>query len=216
VAITIKAQAAKWIDRIDAMELRERVLLLAATIVVLFLIVDSFALEPTLKAQQITEQRMTELELKLGGLRQQASLLSLQTDENPLASLHESRDNLASQLAELDNRILGQLGALVEPAQAAEMLEQVLSGHRGLKLTSLEASSEPLGESDVPQHAAGGLGRYQLQLVVEGAYLDLLSYLEELEAMPWKVFWQKADLQVAEYPRAVTRLQLYTLGALDG
>jgi MSHA biogenesis protein MshJ len=213
----LKVQLQQWIDRVDALDLRERILLLAATVVVSFLIVDSLLLQPTLKAQQIAEERISNLETQLGALNQQANLLSYKSDEDPLASRSETRDNLASELGELNTRILGQLGALVEPAQAARVLEQVLTGHRELKLKSLQASAESLSNLDVEKQSGGtGLGRYQLEMVVEGRYLDLLHYLQELEAMPWKFFWQTVDFQMAEYPHAETRLQLYTLGAQDG
>ena len=205
-----------WIDRIDALELRERVLLLAAIVAVLFLSVDSAGFQPTLKAQQVTEERVSELEMKLGALRQQAMLLSYKTDEDTLAARYRSRDTLAAELAALDARLVDQLGALVEPAQAAELLEQVLTRHRGLRITSLRASAEPLDEVAGNADQAGKLGRYQLNLVLEGGYLDLMRYLETLESMPWKFFWQTVDFQVNEYPRAVSRLQLYTLGAQDG
>lgn len=205
-----------WIDRIDALELRERVLLLAATVAILFLSLDSAGFQPTLKAQQVTEQRISELEMKLGALRQQAMLLSYKTDEDVLAARYSNRDTLAKELAALDARIVDQLGALVEPAQAAELLEQVLTRHRGLKITSLRASAEPLDQLAGNTEQAGKLGRYQLDLVLEGGYLDLMRYLEALESMPWKFFWQTVDFRVNEYPRAVSRLQLYTLGAQDG
>jgi MSHA biogenesis protein MshJ len=210
----LKAQY--WIDRIDALELRERVLLLAATVAVLFLSVDSVGLQPTLKAQQVTEERISELEMKLGALRQQAMLLSYKTDEDTLAARYQSRDTLAAELAALDARLGDQLGALVEPAQAADLLEQVLTRHRGLKITSLRASAEPLEAVTGNADQAGKLGRYQLDLVLEGGYLDLMRYLEALESMPWKFFWQMVDFRVNDYPRAVSRLQLYTLGAQDG
>ncbi len=205
-----------WIDRIDALELRERVLLLAATVAVLFLSVDSAGFQPTLKAQRVTEERISVLEMKLGALRQQAMLLSYKTDEDTLAARYRSRDTLAAELAALDARLVDQLGALVEPAQAADLLEQVLTRHRGLKITSLRASAEPLEEVAGNADQAGKLGRYQLDLVLEGGYLDLMRYLEALESMPWKFFWQTVDFRVNEYPRAVSRLQLYTLGAQDG
>lgn len=217
MTVAVKAQLQQWIDRIDALDLRERILLLMATVVVLFLIVDSLVLQPTLKAQQVAKEHISDLEMKLGALNQQATLLSYKSGTDPLASRNGNRDRLISELAELDERILGQLGALVEPAQAAKVLEQVLTGHRGLKLKSLQANAELLGNLDVEDPDTGsGLGRYQLEMVLEGGYLDILRYLQELEGMPWKFFWQDVSFRIADYPSAETRLQLYTLGAQDG
>ena len=199
MAVALTAQIQQWVDRIDALELRERILLLAASIVVLYLLMDSLGLQPILKAQQVNSQRISDLETKLGAVRQQADLFNYKSDQDPMTARWENRDSLTAELAGLDDRIVGQLGALVEPAQAAEMLEQVLTGHRGLKLKSLQASSGPLTELDIgEQESGGGLGRYQIEMVVEGGYLDLLRYLQELEAMPWKFFWQEVDFQTAD------------------
>jgi MSHA biogenesis protein MshJ len=217
VAVALKTQIRPWIDRIDAMELRERVLLLLAVVVVLFLLVDSLALQPTLKAQQSAEARIADLEQKLAAQRQQALLLGFKVDEeDPLAARKRSRDELAAELADLDQHLMSQLGALVQPAQAAELLKQMLERNTGLTLASLEARAEALDDPAVARAPGSGLGRYQLELAVEGSFLDVLRYLRELETMPWKFFWQKVDFQALDYPRAVTRLRLYTLGALDG
>jgi MSHA biogenesis protein MshJ len=216
MAIAIKARLQPWLERIDNLELRERILLLAAAVAVMFLLTDTLILQPTLKAQQVARQQIVDLEVKLNSLRQSAQLLTYQTDSDPTALRRQTRDQLTTELAELDTRIISQLGALVEPAQAAQVLEQLLSSHPGLKLTTLNASTEPLKDMELKQQTeAPGLARYQLDMVVQGNYLDLLNYLQSLEAMPWKFFWQQVDFQATEYPHAETRLKLYTLGAQD-
>ena len=216
MAIAIKEQLQPWLERIDNLDLRERILLLAAVVVVLFLLTDTLILQPTLKAQQVAKQQIVDAEIQLNSLRQGAQLLSYQSDPDPSSTRQQTRDQLVSKLAELDERITSQLGALVEPAQAAQVLEQLLSSHPGLKLTTLNATAEPLEDLEIEQQTeAPGLARYQLDMVVQGSYLDLLNYLQSLEDMPWKFFWQQVDFQATEYPHAETRLQLYTLGARD-
>ena len=155
MAPALTAQIQQWMDRIDALELRERTLLLAATIVVLYLLMDSLGLQPILKAQQVTNQRISDLETKLGAMRQQADLFNYKSEQTPLAGRQEKHDSLAAELAGLDNRIVGQLGALVELAQAVEVLEQVLTGHRGLKLKSFQASSESLSDLEIDDRTNG-------------------------------------------------------------
>jgi MSHA biogenesis protein MshJ len=216
MAIAIKTRLQPWLERIDNLELRERILLLAAAVAVMFLLIDTLILQPTLKAQQVARQQIVDLEVKLNSLRQSAQLLSYKSDSDLATSRRQSRDQLAAELAELDSRIISQLGALVEPAQAARVLEQLLSSHTGLKLTTLNASADPLKDMELEQPSeTPGLARYQLDMVVQGSYLDLLNYLQSLEAMPWKFFWQQVDFQATEHPHAETRLQLYTLGAKD-
>jgi MSHA biogenesis protein MshJ len=216
MSIAVSSRLRPWLDRVDNLDLRERILLLLAGVAVMFLLVDSLFLQPTLKDQQVTEQRISGLEVKLNALRQNAQLLNLSPDIDPLTRRELQRAQLQDELSALDERITGQLGALTEPAQAAQLLEQVLNEHAGLKLATLNASSRTLDDTDLgSQSQTSALARYQLELVVQGNYLDLLSYLQSLEHMPWKFIWQQIDFQTTEYPDAETRLQLYTLGAAD-
>lgn len=216
MAITLKENVLPWLDRIDSMELRERILLLAAVIVVMFLLVDTLILQPLLTQQQITRQHIEDLDVKLNGLRQHALLLNYKSNNDPAISHRQSRGRLTSELSDLDDRIIGQLDALVEPEQATQILEQILHKHHGLKLASLNTSIEPLADlskeqpSDIP-----GLIRYQFDMVIQGGYQDVLSYLKRLEAMPWKFFWQQIDFKSTQYPYAETRLRLYILGTQD-
>ncbi len=213
-AVTARLQS--WQLRIDAMQLRERLLLMAAMVAMMFMLIDTFWLQPAFKAQQVTEARIAELETKLNGLRQNARMLSYDDDDDQLHSRDEQRRQLQSQLTQLDERIVNQLGVLVQPAQAAHVLERLLANSAGLKLASLSASSEPLrigGEDD--NNDAAGLTRYQVDMLIDGNYLEVLRYLQKLEKLPWKFFWQEINFQSTGYPRAQTRLKLYTLGAGD-
>lgn len=216
MAITLKENVLPWLDRIDSMELRERILLLAAVIVVMFLLADTLILQPLLTQQQTTRQHIEDLDVKLNGLRQHALLLNYKSNNDPAISHRQSRGRLTSELSDLDDRIIGQLDALVEPEQATQILEQILHKHHGLKLASLNTSIEPLADlskeqpSDIP-----GLIRYQFDMVIQGGYQDVLSYLKRLEAMPWKFFWQQIDFKSTQYPYAETRLRLYILGTQD-
>ncbi len=212
MAIAIMARLQPWLDRVDNLELRERILLLATTVTVMFLLADTLILQPTLKAQQVSQQQILELGVKLNSLQQNAQLLSYTSATDPVISRRMSRDQLVLKLAGLDTRIASQLGTLVEPVQAAEVLERLLSAHSGLKLTSLNATTKPLKGMDREQQTeTPGLVRYQLDLVVQGSYLDLLTYLQSLKDMPGKFFWQQVDFQATQYPHAETRLKLFTL-----
>lgn len=214
--LAMRARLQALMDRVDALELRERILLMLAGIAVMFLLIDNLWLQPALKAQHVTEQRIADLEIKLNSLQQNAHVLAYRTGADPLQPHRENRDRLREQLSALDTRILGQLGALVEPAQAAQVLEQLLNAHAGLKLATLSASTEPMSDDTTGASTDGtGLSRYEVDMVVKGGYLQVLNYLGSLEKLPWKFFWRQVNFQSTKYPEAETRLRLYTLGASD-
>ena len=53
--------------------------------------------------------------------------------------------------------------------------------------------------------------KHEVELVLEGNYLDMLAYIKELEAMPEQVYWSRGSLNVLEYPKASLSLQIFTL-----
>ena len=63
----------------------------------------------------------------------------------------------------------------------------------------------------VPAAQAPLLYRHGVQLVLQGSYLEMIDYLEALEAMPTQLFWGAAALDAAQYPQARLTLTLYTL-----
>jgi MSHA biogenesis protein MshJ len=216
MASALIARLQPWLERVDALELRERILLLAAGVTVMFILVDTLWLAPVLKHQQVVEERIGILEVKLNAMRQNALLLHDNGSADPLQVHRDERDRLNTELDSLDARIVSQLGALVEPSQAARVLEQLLENYAGLTLTALSASSEPLDSLSAAETDGSGLARYHVDMIINGSYLELLRYLKKLEGLPWKFFWQQVNFQSTGYPTAETRLQLYTLGAGHG
>ncbi|MES2161575.1 MAG: type II secretion system protein GspM [Pseudomonadota bacterium] len=70
------------------------------------------------------------------------------------------------------------------------------------------ASSTPAAAPAAP---APLLYRHGVQLVLQGSYLEMIDYLEALEAMPTQLLWGAAALDAGQFPQARLTLTLYTL-----
>ena len=55
------------------------------------------------------------------------------------------------------------------------------------------------------------LYRHGVELTVRGNYLDMVDYMSTLDAMPTRMFWGRAQLDVETYPTARLTLTLHTL-----
>ena len=55
------------------------------------------------------------------------------------------------------------------------------------------------------------LYRHGVEIVLQGSYLDMVSYMAALEALPVQLFWGKASLDAQQYPNSRLTLTLYTL-----
>ena len=47
--------------------------------------------------------------------------------------------------------------------------------------------------------------------MLEGRYLDVLAYLEALEALPWRFYWRRLELTTTRYPLNRVRVELGTV-----
>ncbi|OEZ59149.1 type II secretion system protein GspM [Duganella sp. HH105] len=76
------------------------------------------------------------------------------------------------------------------------------------------ATSNTAAPAAKPQPAATPaplLYRHGVQLVLQGSYLEMIDYLDALEALPSQLFWGAAALDAEQYPQARLTLTLYTL-----
>jgi MSHA biogenesis protein MshJ len=55
------------------------------------------------------------------------------------------------------------------------------------------------------------LYEHGLEITVEGKYLDLIAYLEQLEHTPHKIYWRDLDLKVNAQGVPLTRIRFFTL-----
>ena len=200
------------IERVDAMELRQRIMLLAAGLIVMFYVADTFAIQPAVKQQKALRQAVSDWELKLDVLRERTGILA----SGPADQATGNYSKMRTRLAELETRIQKQMGGLLAPAQAIKVLEQVLEQEKDLKLLRVNASNTLIGDNDILPVSGElqdtGINRYRMQLQLEGSYLATLRYLRALEELPWKFFWEGVEYEVTEHPTARITIDLYTLG----
>ena len=64
---------------------------------------------------------------------------------------------------------------------------------------------------DAAAKPADLLYRHGVEVTVRGNYLDMVDYMSALEAMPTRLFWGRAQLDVEEYPASRLTLTLHTL-----
>lgn len=207
----IVEQYQKLALRVDALQLRERLMVLVVSIVFLVFLADSLGFQPVFKQQQLLMQNIKEHELQLDLLRAQSSQLyenSALTKPAPVAELEQRLSGFGSKLQ-------SRLDSMLSPDQATGILEQVITSEQGLVLNAVNATQTPLISLDDEAGGKGSIGdinSYEYELKLEGGYLETLSYLRALEALPWKFFWTGISFVVTEYPNASVDLELYTLG----
>ena len=161
----MKARWTRLAKRIDAMSLRERVILFLSLALVMAAVADSLVISPALD-----EQKALSAQLK----KQAAEL-----QDTPQGRLQREVARLHARQKALDSEIKRRLSSPDELARLPDLLEQTLRRHARLSLVKLAT------REDAPTSATRALRWQGVDLSVAGHYIDLMNYLSELEnALP--------------------------------
>ncbi len=264
-------------DRIDAMSVRERVMMFCATVGVVVYVIYSFVLNPLFAREQALHAQISDQRKQVAAIDAEIVALVQAYANDPDAEARARLAVIKNDMLTLSNGMRAMQTGLVAPEQIAPLLETMLKANGRLRLvglTTLPVSSltdDPDGPAPppaaapatgVPPEAAATLAaaypnaapagaapaqaaamvsalapgaapaatpappptapvvtapavpllyRHGVELAVSGNYLDMVRYMEALEAMPAQLIWSKASLTVDEYPNARLTLRVYTL-----
>lgn len=202
---------------LDARAPRERLLLAISLLAVLTLLWHVLLIEPLAQHKQALKAQINSAAATVFALDQEAAAIVAGAAQDPDAENRQQKVLLEEEIGRLDERLASLTGELISPQQMVAVLEEMLKRRRQLSLTRLEnLPSEPLLEpppvdSQAEKVQQRNLYRHPLRIELTGSYLEALAYLQSLEQLPRKVYWQDLTLSVEEYPQAKITVTVYTL-----
>ncbi|MBD8529497.1 MULTISPECIES: hypothetical protein [unclassified Massilia] len=222
----MKEQLTRLALRIDALTLRERVMLFAAVAAAFVFLMHFFGLGPMYAKQDLLRTQIVQQQNNLEGIDNEIrdKVLAAQVDPDAptrartLAERGEI-DSMAASLRAMQN-------GLVPPERMAPLVDSILRANGRLQMVSMRTlATEPLmgagtAASAAPQPAAASgptpaatplLYRHGVEVTVRGNYLDMIGYMAALESMPTQLFWGRAQLEAETWPSSRLTLTLYTL-----
>jgi MSHA biogenesis protein MshJ len=217
----VKQLWSKWVQQLDALTERERVLIFLAGTAVLLAVSFLIGIEPALKQRRVLAARMVDEQAQLVAVQAQKEALTRKLAQDPDALVRGQIAEKQRQIAEIDTKLAGLQRTLVAPERMPVVLEELVGRAQGVRLVSLHnlpaapLVEKPAGEKERAPAAADKAGgqhvyKHGVEVVVEGHYLDLLAYVARLERQPWQVYWGKTEMS-ADYPKVLVSLTLYTL-----
>jgi len=216
--MTLPQRLQAWLARIDALALRERVLVFVAALGILYLGWSQLAFAPlsAYRDQLVAEVERTRAQTE--ELNAQIRRLAQARSEDPNAAERARLAELREALEQARSRVREVTRSLVPPEKMAGLLEAVLNRQTDLTLVRLESlgvepALGPAGEDGAapPDGLPGTLFRHGLRIELRGSYLETLRYLGALEALPWQFLWESVEVEVLEYPSVRVSITVYSL-----
>lgn len=209
------------LDRYNLLSLRERVLVLGAVVLVLALIWDAVLMGPLDKERKRRLTQVEGLRAEVSGLEQSVEAIVAQGGIDPDRQAREAIVKLRAELAVLDGQLAGATSGLINPKEMAQVLEQLLARTSRMTLHALrtlppESVIAPAGATAVPGAPVAQIYKHGVELELGGTYLETLGFLQAVETLPWRFFWDRIEFTVAAHPQGRVKLTLYTLGLQEG
>jgi MSHA biogenesis protein MshJ len=210
-------------DRVDAVTLRERIMVFAAAAVTLLVLVNMLLLDPMMAKQKIMLQQVKQQQARIMEVQANVQVLAAAQAVDPDAASKARLVQFKQEIKEINSRLESTQQSLVSPEKMATLLEDILRRDRQLQLVSLKTLpttgltelAAPAAVTAPVQPAAkpvqNSIYRHGVEITVQGSYADLLHYLEQLEKSSWRMYWGKVNLAVGDYPTSKLTLTLYTL-----
>ncbi len=198
----------KLSDRFDLLTRREQWLILVSGWIALLFVGFVVFVEPQMNTLASMKRKMFSVANEITSNSNQLILTERKLKADPDSHVDHKIRQLEQKNAALDEQLEGRVGSLVTPLQMSGLMEQVLQRSERLKLVSLasQPSVQLISGNDE------GYFIHPVQLKLRGRYFDVVSYLEQLEALPVKYYWRSLNYQVDQYPWADIQLDVYTLG----
>ena len=209
------------IKRIDVFNRRERIMLLCAVVVALYVIWDAILLRPLETEKKQLSDAIANINNQVGALDTQINTIIEASKIDPDAVNKQRLEEAKKQIQAIDETLRSATFGLVTPKDMPKILEDVLNRNKSLKLVRMESIPvvslvNPTDATKPTETVSSGIFRHGLLMEIEGSYLDTLVYLKSLEQLPWKIYWDSIEFKTSEYPTARVIIKVYTLSLDKG
>ncbi|WP_111640413.1 type II secretion system protein GspM [Marinimicrobium alkaliphilum] len=212
---------ARWrqlAQRFDGFSLRERLLVAAGALAVVVALWLLLVQDPVAERREALRAEQAAVAREQQAQQLQLDALTQRDAAGAPSSLQRQRDNLLARRDNLDERLAALSQGLVSAEQLPSLLEDVLLTTGQLELIQMRTLPVEMLSLRGINGDEGSTGVYQhsVALTLRGSYFEVLAFLQALEDLPWRFYWEQLEYAVETYPKAEVKVRVYTLSAEEG
>ena len=192
--------------------MREKILLISSGLLLIFFGGYVWSIEPVQLDIDNLTRKVEAQRSNLGRLENQIKSLEQELSQDPDEPLRRSLKQLKERIERVDINLREQTVDLIPASKMPKVLEKILGQSSKLKVIKMN-SIPPVRMMDINSDGGDSVNLFQhgVLLVLEGEYMDILNYLDEIEHLEWRFYWKRFDYLVFEHPVARVEIELYTL-----
>lgn len=224
----------KWAQiasQVNLRNTRERALIAVSCWAIVYLLWELVVFAPLNEKKSDLGERFEAVNAEMVQLSAQQQVFVQALTADPNAGRRREIAAQQERITQVDNEINRLSDGLIPADKLPQLLHDVLLANKSLSLVSLRAlPSERLplpylaeqeelldGEGDdLPSTTDPIIFKHGVKMSLRGNYFDVLHYLQSIENLQWRVYWELLDYEVQSYPKANVQLLVYTLSTDRG
>lgn len=204
------------VGKFDTLNQRERILILSLVVTAIVIFFVEIIIVPLDSKYDGVYKQVLSAQSQTIDLKNQLVILKAEKKiATPKQKQQQKLKLLNEQISNVNRRLKENISGLITPKEMAKVLEAVLSQNSNLQLESIEAVASkplsPLAVSDGAENENFGIYHHGLKIKFKGSYLSTLKYLEVLDSLPWRFYWDILQLNVDKYPVSSIDITVHTL-----
>jgi len=231
----MKQQWQQFTLKFDAFSVRERIMVFGASAALLIFMVVYLFVDPQLTRRKALADTIAQRQQAVAAIDAEIAQRMAAHAGDPNQQDRIRLERIRQEVQQMRHALQSTQNGLVAPERIVPMLQQLLKqqanlrlvtlatlpssamgqgGHAATKAAAFASAAAPAGQPPADAESAKApavLYRHGVEIVLRGNYLDMVNYMDAVEAMPAHVFWGKVNMQVEQYPNATLSLTLYTL-----
>jgi|GEM_PF-2723177 len=197
----------------NQLSLRERALFLLVSLVAVYTLWDTLFIQPLQMYTKELHEKINVEHKQISVLHKTLHSLKAAHVNNPNTAQLKKLSELLDMLATQDAKLGRLTHHLVPPTEIPQVLHRVLKRNEGIQINKLEniVPKKILLASETSTLFSSTY-KHGLHVHLSGHYLDIMTYMRQLEKAEWAFFWTTLQLNTDNYPITHVRLTLFTLG----
>ncbi len=203
-------------DKLNGLSYRERIIVAGAVLVVLLGVFDQLVFAPNLAERARLEKDKSILQTSMQDSIKRIDALQAALDNDPNRILKEKIEQWKAKHSELDKAIAEITDGMIAPEMMSVVLGELLSEKAGLKVKSIKSDAgKRLIVADENTSESPALYRHDLEIRLQGSFVQMMDYLSAIESLPSKLLWDDLEYIVDRYPKGSLVLRVHTLSAQE-
>ncbi len=200
--------------KINTFKIRERRLMAFTVVSIILMLAMSLIWQPIFKnilknyqSNQSSFNTIQAIKVEIEGYKKRLGM-----DVN--APYKEQVKNLKQQIKDQDKKVVNLTSALITPRNMGQVFTGLLQVNEVYmnKISNLDAEAININDQ---KEETNLLFKHGLSLELQGEYLKVLKYVQEIEAQDWQLYWDELSFSTLTYPEGRLNIKVHTLSTSD-